>query len=383
MGTVAVDPLSYDLGGYDSLVLPDLPPRFQHLKLPTGWFVPGKNSRRKHAKSHGLIKLAELARTVGANWKSADKETKEYCIMVANLIRDKHAEQVKKHRAGFVPYSMVAVSQPRPCPLQSVQHPAIVEDHNFANHCTMMSKVYNRSPFLPFADETGINRNMMHQYQHSQPEKVSSTASMLAGKGLDADRLATKNEERDAIIEAMQVRYNLQAVLVSHLNQQNHQALMPTPTTPGAILLSTSPSLAIPPLPLTDCAPNSIGSAQPEAEFSVITNVNRRAMISNIMTLSGIAMSCRKYAEESSPSIKLQSKLECLTYSQPGDECMGMLCLPTMTSVSQVHRSPSEHDRKKALYNIEELAVADAHIHGIWLSSTDQEETDVAPPDFL
>ena len=44
--------LPYNLDGYD-ICLPDRPPRFQHLKLPQGWFVPGKNSNRKHVKSHG------------------------------------------------------------------------------------------------------------------------------------------------------------------------------------------------------------------------------------------------------------------------------------------------------------------------------------------
>jgi hypothetical protein len=47
---------SYDLDGYESLVLPDLPPRYQHLQLPIGWFV-GKNSKRKHTKSHRNGKL--------------------------------------------------------------------------------------------------------------------------------------------------------------------------------------------------------------------------------------------------------------------------------------------------------------------------------------
>jgi hypothetical protein len=45
--------LSYDLAGYDSLSLPDLPQRFRHVRMPPGWYVPGKNSKRKHVKSHG------------------------------------------------------------------------------------------------------------------------------------------------------------------------------------------------------------------------------------------------------------------------------------------------------------------------------------------
>ena len=47
------DELPRDLAGYDFLSLPDLPPRYQELQLPHGWFVPGKNSKRKHVRSHG------------------------------------------------------------------------------------------------------------------------------------------------------------------------------------------------------------------------------------------------------------------------------------------------------------------------------------------
>ena len=48
---------SYDLDGYESLALPDIPPRYQHLQLPMGWFVPGKNSKRKHTKSKNNCEL--------------------------------------------------------------------------------------------------------------------------------------------------------------------------------------------------------------------------------------------------------------------------------------------------------------------------------------
>jgi hypothetical protein len=46
---------SYDLAGYKCINLPDLPPRFCSLILPRGWFVPGKNvkRKRKHVKTHG------------------------------------------------------------------------------------------------------------------------------------------------------------------------------------------------------------------------------------------------------------------------------------------------------------------------------------------
>jgi hypothetical protein len=43
---------SFHLGGYDGITLPKLPPRYEHIDMPHGWFVPGKNSKRKHVKSH-------------------------------------------------------------------------------------------------------------------------------------------------------------------------------------------------------------------------------------------------------------------------------------------------------------------------------------------
>jgi hypothetical protein len=47
--------LPYDLGGYESLSLPELPSRFRSLILPQGWYVPGRNIKRqrKHVKTHG------------------------------------------------------------------------------------------------------------------------------------------------------------------------------------------------------------------------------------------------------------------------------------------------------------------------------------------
>jgi hypothetical protein len=52
----------FDLvAGYDFLSLPNLPPRFEHLQLPEGWYVPGKNAKRKHVKLHGRESFALYA----------------------------------------------------------------------------------------------------------------------------------------------------------------------------------------------------------------------------------------------------------------------------------------------------------------------------------
>ena len=62
-GTVAVDQhqqLQYDLSGYDFLTLPDFPPRYQNLQMCKGWFVPGKNSKQKHMRSHHGRELPDV-----------------------------------------------------------------------------------------------------------------------------------------------------------------------------------------------------------------------------------------------------------------------------------------------------------------------------------
>ena len=46
--------------GYHSLGLPELPQRYKGLTLENGWYVPGKNAKRKHVKTHGRKLLFAL-----------------------------------------------------------------------------------------------------------------------------------------------------------------------------------------------------------------------------------------------------------------------------------------------------------------------------------
>lgn len=52
-------PTTPSVPGYEYMVLPPLPPRYQHLAstLPPNWYVPGKNKnalvKRKHVRMHG------------------------------------------------------------------------------------------------------------------------------------------------------------------------------------------------------------------------------------------------------------------------------------------------------------------------------------------
>mmetsp|Transcript_39095 Transcript_39095/g.94099 ORF Transcript_39095/g.94099 Transcript_39095/m.94099 type:complete len:616 (-) Transcript_39095:397-2244(-) len=91
-----------DLNGYDSLSLPELPQRYKGLTLENGWYIPGKNAKRKHVKTHGLTScsFAGLARTVSSNWRVADSETKDYCNTVASIIKERYANLLKAGGIG-------------------------------------------------------------------------------------------------------------------------------------------------------------------------------------------------------------------------------------------------------------------------------------------
>jgi hypothetical protein len=47
------------------------------------------------ALSMSMTSFTELAWTVATNWKSADKETKDYCLAVARILKERHTEMTK------------------------------------------------------------------------------------------------------------------------------------------------------------------------------------------------------------------------------------------------------------------------------------------------
>ena len=52
------------------------------------------------SSSMTVTSFAELGRTVAANWKSGDYETKEYCVEVARILKGRHTELTKVEGIG-------------------------------------------------------------------------------------------------------------------------------------------------------------------------------------------------------------------------------------------------------------------------------------------
>ncbi|EED87053.1 predicted protein [Thalassiosira pseudonana CCMP1335] len=76
-----------------ALQFPPLPSRYQSVHLSADWYMHGKDKKtREHIKTHGVISLKELSRSMAANWKMVDEDIKEYVTEVARMILDRRDE---------------------------------------------------------------------------------------------------------------------------------------------------------------------------------------------------------------------------------------------------------------------------------------------------
>ena len=66
--------------------LPTLPLRFCNINMTDDWYLPSwAKKKRKHCKTHGLIKFGEMAKLIANNWKTIDDETKGWCLAVEKV----------------------------------------------------------------------------------------------------------------------------------------------------------------------------------------------------------------------------------------------------------------------------------------------------------
>ena len=76
-----------------ALQFPPLPSRYQSVHLSADWYMHGKDKKtREHSKTHGVISLKELSRSMAANWKMVDEDIKEYVTEVARMVLDRRDE---------------------------------------------------------------------------------------------------------------------------------------------------------------------------------------------------------------------------------------------------------------------------------------------------
>jgi hypothetical protein len=132
------------------------------------------------------MSLLDLSRKVAANWSTADTETKEYCVKIANLIKARHAELVQDE----------AISSSRLISTQQADHNIMgyyqfpVDYHGMTpiNEGLLTNTSWNNCPLLhPFAEDQSSTPNSRHITMQEY--------SMPFGAGLfNADRIASFHE---------------------------------------------------------------------------------------------------------------------------------------------------------------------------------------------
>ena len=144
-----------NLTGYEYLELPPLPTRYQQLKLPHDWYMPGKkkNVKRSHTKTHGVASFGEIARTVGATWKVIDDATLSYVNEVAMILKKRHKQLAFMGGVGC----FVAMDSRHLCSKQSPK-----KQHRSSLHDYIVPKNLKK---------TQSNRNMQSTRQPPQHHK--------------------------------------------------------------------------------------------------------------------------------------------------------------------------------------------------------------------
>mmetsp|Transcript_614 Transcript_614/g.1274 ORF Transcript_614/g.1274 Transcript_614/m.1274 type:complete len:362 (+) Transcript_614:37-1122(+) len=101
------------LTGFEGIEMPSkLPERYSKLVLPPGWYLPGRNKRRSHKKSHGLLKFADLSKGVAQNYRTIDKETFNFLDAVAKSLLKRSREIKAKAELKSLPREIQAPSPP-------------------------------------------------------------------------------------------------------------------------------------------------------------------------------------------------------------------------------------------------------------------------------
>jgi len=325
--------------------------------------VPGRNSKRKHVKSHGLASFTDLARAVASHWKSVDKETKDYCMTVARILKERHTELSEAEAIERL--SMIDSINKGPKE-ETKQRSA---KSNRTNNSELAELVC--LPTMDYIDSEQANEKERRDLLSSTPRRANNAVGdqqtnhylgMCVPKSIDSvvhEQGTTDNHDNSRTCATRM--YQQYQTCAMRMYQQNQSVQMfkdsgmmrgnanldfsidgmPRPNQPGRIQQGIQGTQ----MPMMN---ESYGGN--ELEFPIITNVSQRAMISNMMS----AMHTSKQPilhHEGIPSIG-----EHRGWSAP--EFLG---------------SPRPEE-SHAMYEAQELDITDSDVFGMWLSSKIQEE---------
>ena len=277
-----------------------------------------------------VTSFAELSLTVAANWKSADNETKKYCQEVARILKERHTELTK---VGGI------------CCLSSIDSvsPGLKEEAKPRNADNELKDSELTDFGLIFCLPTMDSESPTHDFKGQSSQQYLSMHAPV--------RISLVTYEQDTM--------NSHDTIKTWLHSQ--AATIPnatTTTTRGNYSLDGTnrkmrqprPSGVIQETPGTASMPIMTGSAfshtgtdheYVQQEFRVIMNARRRATISNVMTLSGMAK--RALSHTGTDHEDVQPKIRAIFNASQRENTSNTMTLPVM-AMNALSRTGTDHE---------------------------------------
>ncbi len=319
-----------------------------------------------------VTSFAELARTIAANWKSADKETKYYCVEVARILKERHTKlTMRQYQANRTPPAPLAVRTQNQvggiCCLSTIDSvsprpteeakPRNADSETKDTDLTEFGAIFCL-PAMNSVSPGPKNDTKQRTAMHAFGDKLNHQyRSMHAPKGIfvpvahGQDTMNSRDGSRTWSMNQVAAISNATFLWGNDsLNLTTINRLQPTSSGDIHETIRTASMLRTAAMPImTGGAVSQIRTEHQDVqqEFHEIMNDSRTAFISNMMTLPSMALmpdGIRCFgADQPSPNNRRYSAPEC--------------------------QNRSELERSRAIYNVQELDIVDSDIFDMWLSS--------------
>jgi len=309
-----------------------------------------------------VTSFAELTWMVAANWKSADKETKDYCVEVARILKARHAELTKVGGIGC----LSAIDSISPGPREEAK-PRNADSETQEKYLTnfgakfclptmdsvspgLKNDTKRRKAQLPITATHAFGDQPSHLFNGLH----DSTGIFPTAHG--KNNINIRDGSRTWLMDLIDQYHRDQAASIPNTTPMwgndslNHTTInMPQPM-PSGVIQETIRTASMP--IMTGNAVSQTGTDHQglRHEFRAIMNASKRASISNMMTSQRRAPmphGIRGFKQQPNPNFRRHSAPEC--------------------------QNPSELDSSRAIYDVQELDVADSNIRDMWRSSKVQE----------